>query len=1345
MPFTQQTFLGASIQSFNGTIGWGENPSSVTVQLVEDVSNGDSFSTPSVGDSAIFIYGGWGFAGLLQNWSQEASFNGNPTYQVTLQDPREVLAGVQIILSGYNGSVLGMPNLYNVYGYIENTFGFGSAGVNEAGIKWQLIRDALVAISLSNSSIYGGPIGVRNSTFKLNLSGLPELPEYYRIPAENMSVMDFIREVCDAANHDFFFQQATATGTNDELTLVTIDRNVAPSFGAINTFIASTAGAVEKSAGFEFRNEVTSKFVVGGNLSQIFVNTPSPAGQDPEDEAIWPFWGFDDSGNLIVGEGEDDNHRFDIPAKWLRFWPFNTYPTNVGEIRAAEESQEAWESYLLLYNWNYYIIDPTGTMTDVYRDYSDLAPGNPTGKDRYLPEKFGGSNVSYTHNEELNPHFGKATILNLAGMLNQDVALFLTAKTWAEIQKSPISQWAVFGQGNMRNAHNGKNPKSLLEEGISVIYEYIKGYATQFYGRKFMVRMPFMLSSRDSETGKIINSQDPTDSGFIEESAWDDAIANNLLPLDVNKMTTADGRILAYVKYDNALNLDLSALSEYQDYVLNANATSAFVLVQVDEKVVYTDNTTLFSPRAVITLPNAVRHANDDHTKMKNYLGIVVNFLQTSLKDPARPDGAQTQANIDTGINKLFGNIAADRLKLGNEGLALIPDLVAVPLSSNIQFYGPWTAIGANGPMSFEKDDSLVPWNYGGFSAMNNAGNAKVTSSISLQQVSEKGSVQYPDVPQISLGGQLLLGGPYITDINVSVGQGGTSTTYNMNTWVVHPYRLRKSQAEFQTRLAKTLQTRRRNIRNLLRQPVRGKVLLNPKAFPKPKVPKVTNKTTSSKYMIAGQLYEPASGDWKSMVAIQSDYDSMSQVQEDLTEKAFMSLDGLFRPATTDYNSTHLPHFESGTGDISSVQLNPFSDADHDIQILTQDSGVLAEDYINDRGNLTGEARFIAHRMPMIGTGWGYDTGGNPVPGASGGDFVENYKKRNDLWKTGPIDLRWDDTAKVWKAPGGSEIKHINGLRLTIAAEGTSVSSEGQYQGNMSPSANNSNLLFHGSTLYLAQYSGREISLYKNGEWGLYSIGLLEGNTTASFNVGGLDADKRYNVYAFTKTVAGLEVVDIDVNEQTADALVAPFESVLVHDSGGELIPERRYVGQIYMSKLGSQTTLQDNSVNRHIYNFYNRVHLGLFLPASGITSNVDVKEDQNIFDQEPYANSGFRVSGVSFINPGFPLNKHPVEYDISCHVTLEGSGICKITMDTPFSFPKLYKHSCMSSVQDDGINTFSLKVSDGGSNAVLTSLHTVIPTLSSAGLGTLGNLQRYVDTGNTNDVYSYITGWVYQ
>ena len=54
-------------------------------------------------------------------------------------------------------------------------------------------------------------------------------------------------------------------------------------------------------------------------------------------------------------------------------------------------------------------------------------------------------------------------------------------------------------------------------------------------------------------------------------------------------------------------------------------------------------------------------------------------------------------------------------------------------------------------------------------------------------------------------------------------------------------------------------------------------------------------------------------------------------------------------------------------------------------------------------------------------SGWGFDVDGNPVPrGERGDSFNANFSRNRSGWKTGPVDLRWDEDRQVWA--GGHQI-----------------------------------------------------------------------------------------------------------------------------------------------------------------------------------------------------------------------------------------------------------------------------------------------------------------------------------
>ena len=358
MALTQKAFLGASITSFNVALGWGGQKSTVSVSLIEDPDNGDSFITPVVGEPYLFAYSTFSFYGIISDYRRLNAENGNPTYSVSLEDPRELLTGVQLILNNYNGGTNNVPNLLNIFGYLENSEGFGGSDINSAGIPWQKVRDSIKTLTASGGTSYGGSIKLKNVSYSVNLDNLPSLPSFYRIGADSMSLMDFVSEICNAANHDFFF----SLESGNIIKIYTVNKNQAPQFGIITNFVNQTDGAVSKNSGVQFRNETTSKFVVGGRVTAIY-GQELLGGEDGDfdtvesDNTIWPYWGLDINGNAIIGEGIGKLHEFTLDSTWVDVAGVgNEYRTDVGELRAAQKDKDSWMSFLAYRNYNFFVI-----------------------------------------------------------------------------------------------------------------------------------------------------------------------------------------------------------------------------------------------------------------------------------------------------------------------------------------------------------------------------------------------------------------------------------------------------------------------------------------------------------------------------------------------------------------------------------------------------------------------------------------------------------------------------------------------------------------------------------------------------------------------------------------------------------------------------------------------------------------------------------------------------------------------------------------------------------------------------------------------------------------------------
>lgn len=120
------------------------------------------------------------------------------------------------------------------------------------------------------------------------------------------------------------------------------------------------------------------------------------------------------------------------------------------------------------------------------------------------------------------------------------------------------------------------------------------------------------------------------------------------------------------------------------------------------------------------------------------------------------------------------------------------------------------------------------------------------------------------------------------------------------------------------------------------------------------------------------------------------------------------------------------------------------------------------------KDNKTNSVQAIGFRGPMYLSGWGYDVCGLPVPASGDTRYFDGYTaKDRKIWKSGPVDLRWDDERKVWT--GGNEI--IEGKMITSLAAG-----------NFETPTVGSGVIYRGKNLKFKDYK-----IYKN-----YTSGVIK-------------------------------------------------------------------------------------------------------------------------------------------------------------------------------------------------------------------------------------------------------------
>jgi len=326
-PVVQQSFLGASITNFSINIGFNSNSSSLNLSLVEDeffttgkipfvnfgvlrgssvyegyhnwdhtahpylvtpagnhhddcrqlqvggtnslATFGDRFCPPTPGEPVYFKYYDsagalvFSYNGIVNRYERNQGTSGTH-YSVSINDPRMILEGSQLILDKYMGTTapadashglvtspflrnynngwLGYYNIINVFGYYEGGFNYGAASKNESGMPWLKVLDAMHIMLTSNAipnttltgyminEPYGGPLyylpksapGAPMSTYPVNAHrykvdirdlqllsgtrGIGAIPDDFRVSGTSMSIMSFISQVCDVGAADFFIE-----------------------------------------------------------------------------------------------------------------------------------------------------------------------------------------------------------------------------------------------------------------------------------------------------------------------------------------------------------------------------------------------------------------------------------------------------------------------------------------------------------------------------------------------------------------------------------------------------------------------------------------------------------------------------------------------------------------------------------------------------------------------------------------------------------------------------------------------------------------------------------------------------------------------------------------------------------------------------------------------------------------------------------------------------------------------------------------------------------------------------------------------------------------------------------
>ena len=521
-------------------------------------------------------------------------------------------------------------------------------------------------------------------------------------------------------------------------------------------------------------------------------------------------------------------------------------------------------------------------------------------------------------------------------------------------------------------------------------YNWIRTIAEEYYGRQYLVGIPFVLSKTDPETTKVTYSSEPTTSGYLEAGA--PSLGISALNQDV--ISDADERILPFVNFKNIAGADTQRVN-WSDTAIENN--QMFCRVNMAQKIIFIPGAVLSTPAVHIQLSSVL------YDKQVDPYGDI-NVAQ-ALFFADKPGVMKKMDGVPEG-----GTIGV----LGIHPAARAPQIVGVPLKSNVDTYGPWFIAGAPGKVHFEQDHSLTPWDYGNYVSMNNAGQARVLNAVTSVQQQESGSVELVGPPAYSLGDTLESGGPNLTNLEVSFGTNGVTTNYRFASTTPRFGVFSKQNADRLQRASLAMVEVRRNTRKALNRAVAAltTIAIAYRANKQNQSKHVTKESPhtvifSRAFVSNGYTRTGVGTDtYQAGLALTRPADTGATTQN----MAMMSWNGMFRPYTTQATgySGILPKYGSGflQGSLNRSHLEPFRSG-HDIDIVTSRvkySGVNAW----QRGSDSGSTRALGLRGPVMVVGWGYGTDGTVYP--SGANPQLNFSK----WKAGPVDMLWDDARGVW-------------------------------------------------------------------------------------------------------------------------------------------------------------------------------------------------------------------------------------------------------------------------------------------------------------------------------------------
>jgi hypothetical protein len=788
--FEHTIFLGCSVMSFSTSLGWNEQISECTVQVVHDPcpapaekpkhywDGGLNHHTTTAADPgfvgefssiigcpAYFRVGDFEFSGIIQSWVKDNSTSGNPVYTVKLVSPQQVIEGVQLIVNEYAGSVGNTPNLFNCFGYMES-FGSTCPQTYLAALP-PTVDNYEFGDSDPDGAIFGTPAGGYGGAL-VNENGM----QWTRINTAFNILANAVPRAGNIWNGGTLGGRVMFKGTTDEgygllstshpdgFTEYFVDISELPEvptfwrLNGVSVGLLDTIKSICEESGYDFYIElcyVQDAFLDGSGIAKfIKVRTVSRVVQPGSFDSIADF--ATASGSIQASYGRE--LRNEVTSSFViggsRETVYQIEQNLDPEADGQPANEEADDIIIPFFGLNSDgdMIVPERDGDDYWTFEVDTFGINERLKVLALPAiitihelelLFGlGGYDSWLSFEAEGAAAGAPTdigtainAVGLAGMFQGRQLVKILVDNQLPAPRDFIAAIPAAFPGAAGN--EGK-----IAEDIQAIYDWLMVFAREYYGRQFAVRVPYTCAYEDSESGTVIHSELPNQDGWTEHESII-GLGRNTLPME--RFKNESYKFESMVRFEDADTLAFNKLDQ-NDIYADAGVNKLWVKTEVSEAYVYHDASTLAIPRVVLKLDQPVNFIEND-AENPEAARLVVELM---VRRWGQPRATVEAAIKKVGAQELFGVLPY---------IPVMPVAASFGLKSNITTYGPWYNPGAAGQVVVQRDEGLVPWEYSDVDTMAMAGQSIADAQVTNMQVGETGSVTVPGYPTVPLGAEL--------------------------------------------------------------------------------------------------------------------------------------------------------------------------------------------------------------------------------------------------------------------------------------------------------------------------------------------------------------------------------------------------------------------------------------------------------------------------------------------------------------------------------------------------------------------------------------------------------------